>query len=124
MIRIVPVPYRCDRNRPSFSVHNRVTAVTELDSPYVVTFGLSGPTFETPTPIPHPTEVYVPYADVLEAEISIEPILETVIKPRPESFDSGPEFSLDHLRNLYKLVEAEYGDLDGYVFDDSCLRVA
>lgn len=65
----------------------------------------------------------MPYSSVLEAEISQESVLETLIKPRLESFDSGPECSFEHLRELYTLVEVEH-DLDGYVFDDFCLRVS
>jgi hypothetical protein len=44
-------------------------------------------------------------------------------KPRPDSYDSGRECSLQHLSELYRLVEAEEHELDGYVFDDTCLRV-
>ena len=64
----------------------------------------------------------MPYSSVLEAEISEETVVQTLMKPRLESFDSGPEFSLEHLRDLFKLMEVEH-DLEGYVFDDSCLRV-
>ncbi len=64
----------------------------------------------------------MPYASVLEAEISQEAIMQTLIRPRLESLDSGPEFSVEHLRELYKLVEVEH-ELDGYFFDDACLRV-
>ena len=64
----------------------------------------------------------MPYSSVLEAEIEQESLVQTLIRPRLESFDSGPEFSLEHLRELYKMLDVEH-DLDGYVFDDSCLRV-
>lgn len=62
--------------------------------------------------------------DVLEAEVSVERLLNVEIRPHLDSFDSGQECSLDHLRELYRLLEAEYQEFDGYVFDDSCLRVA
>lgn len=45
-------------------------------------------------------------------------------KPRLTSHDSGQECSLEHLLAVYKLVENEDFDLDGYVFDDSCLFVS
>ena len=57
------------------------------------------------------------------------PVLEPVApaqaesKPRLTSHDSGQECSLEHLLALYKLVEEVDLDLDGYVFDDSCLFV-
>jgi len=44
-------------------------------------------------------------------------------KPRLSSFDSGPEFSLERVLAVYKLVEREDFDLEGYVFDDTILRV-
>jgi hypothetical protein len=44
-------------------------------------------------------------------------------KPRLTSFDSGQEFSLEHLLAVYKLVEREDSRLEGYVFDDTILRV-
>jgi len=65
----------------------------------------------------------VPYSDVLEVETA-ETFLKVETKPRLDSLDSGHEFSLAHLLELYRLVEAEDRELDGYVFDDSCLRVA
>jgi hypothetical protein len=58
------------------------------------------------------------------------PVLEPVptaqaeSKPRLTSHDSGQECSLEHLLALYKLVEEEDLDRDGYVFDDSCLFVS
>jgi hypothetical protein len=58
------------------------------------------------------------------------PVLEPVptaqaeSKPRPMSHDSGQECSLEHLLAVYKLVEKEDFDLEGYVFDDSCLFVS
>jgi hypothetical protein len=42
-------------------------------------------------------------------------------KPRLTSFDSAQEFSLDNYLAVYKLVERE--DLEGYVFDEACLRI-
>jgi hypothetical protein len=48
-------------------------------------------------------------------------------KPRLTSFDSGPEFSLEHLAEVCRLVEFAVMDdreLKGYVFDDSCLHVS
>lgn len=45
-------------------------------------------------------------------------------KPRLDSLDSSHEFSLDHLREVVTLVENEEFDLDGYLFDASCLFVA
>lgn len=62
--------------------------------------------------------------DVLEAEVSVESLLRVEIRPHLDSFDSGQECSLDHLRELYRLLEAEAQELDGYIFDDTCLRVA
>lgn len=44
-------------------------------------------------------------------------------KPRLSSFDSGQEFSLERLLAVYKLVEHENFDLEGYVFDETCLHV-
>jgi hypothetical protein len=47
-------------------------------------------------------------------------------EPRLESFDSGQEFSFEHLANVCRLVEraeTEDRELDSYVFDDSCLHV-
>ena len=60
------------------------------------------------------------YSNVLEAE----PSLRAETKPHPDSFDSGLECSLDHLRELFRLLEVEDHELDGYVFDDSSLHVA
>jgi len=45
-------------------------------------------------------------------------------KPRLKSFDSSHEFSPEHWLEVCKLVEREDFDLDGYVFDDSCLFVS
>jgi hypothetical protein len=45
-------------------------------------------------------------------------------RPRLDSLDSSQEFSLDHLVEVLTLVEKEECDLDGYVFDDSCLFVS
>ena len=60
------------------------------------------------------------YSNLLEVELTAP----TEKKPRLESLDSGPECSLKHLLQLYRLVEIEDHELDGYVFDDSCLRVS
>jgi hypothetical protein len=62
----------------------------------------------------------VQYSTLLDVELSVP----TERKPRLESLDSGPECSLAHLLRLYRLVENEDHSLDGYVFDDSCLRVS
>jgi len=62
----------------------------------------------------------VSYSAVLEAEI----FLPVETKPHLDSLDSGQECSMAHLLELYRLVEAEDPELKGYVFDDSCLRVA
>ena len=45
-------------------------------------------------------------------------------KPRLTSHDSGHECSFEHLLAVYRLVEKQDVDLDGYVFDDSCLLVS
>jgi hypothetical protein len=69
----------------------------------------------------------VPYSDVLEVETDVleaKTFLKVETKPQLDSLDSGHEFSLAHLLELYRLVEAEDRERDGYVFDDSCLRVA
>lgn len=65
----------------------------------------------------------MPDSDVLQTEVSVESLLEIEIRPHLDSLDCGQECSLDHLLELYKLLEAEYQELDGYIFDDSCLRV-
>ena len=62
----------------------------------------------------------MPYSALLDVEFTAP----TVKKPRLESLDSGPECSLSHLLQLYKLVEVEDHELDGYVFDDCCLHVS
>lgn len=56
----------------------------------------------------------------------LEPVsrAQTESKPRLTSHDSGQECSLDHWLEVYRLVEKEDFDLDGYVFDDSCLFVS
>jgi len=63
---------------------------------------------------------------VIEAEG--KPLPESFIhaetKPRLDSYDSAQEFSLQHLVQLYKLLEIEDYELDGYVFDDTCLHAA
>lgn len=66
----------------------------------------------------------MPYSDILHEEIRPEAILQAGNRPRLESFDSAQEFSIERLRELRKLVEAEDQELNGFVFDDSCLRVA
>ena len=80
----------------------------------------SGHSLSDPPIIPCPSEVLVPFSTISEAEIFVE----RKTKPRPDSYDSSPECSLAHLLELYRLVEAEEHEMDGYVFDDSCLRVA
>jgi hypothetical protein len=45
-------------------------------------------------------------------------------RPRLTSLDSSQECSLEHWLELYKLVEKEDFNLDGYVFDDSCLLIS
>ena len=62
----------------------------------------------------------MPYSELLEAET----FLQVETKPHLESLDSGHECSMAHLLELYRLVEAEDPELDGYVFDDTCLHVA
>ena len=52
-----------------------------------------------------------------------ETFLQVETKPQIDSLDSGPECSLAHLLELYRIVEAEDRECEGYVFDDSCLRV-
>lgn len=59
----------------------------------------------------------MPFSTVLEPET----FLRGDTKPHLESHDSGHECSLAHLLELYRLVEVEEHELDGYVFDDSCL---
>ena len=51
-----------------------------------------------------------------------EPPPLTNVEHRPflTSFDSGPEFSLDHWLEVSRLVEREQEELKGYVFED-CL---
>jgi hypothetical protein len=56
--------------------------------------------------------------------LDMEYSLEAEKKPRPDSYDSGHECSLGHLLEVYRLVEIEDHELDKYVFDDTCLRVA
>ena len=45
-------------------------------------------------------------------------------KPSPDSFDSAHEFSLARLLEVYRLVNLEDEELEGYVFDDECLYVS
>jgi hypothetical protein len=60
------------------------------------------------------------YSPVLEP---VSPV-QAESKPRLTSHDSGQECSLEHWLEVYRLVEKEEFDLDGYVFDDSCLFVS
>jgi hypothetical protein len=61
--------------------------------------------------------------------MQFSPVLDPVLRPqaasgpRPTSFDSSQECSLEHWLELFKLVERETldYDLDGYVFDDASL---
>jgi len=53
---------------------------------------------------------------VLEAAIHI--IAETEIRPQLDSFDSGQEFSLTRLMEVYQKVQIEDHELDGLLFDD------
>ena len=46
------------------------------------------------------------------------------VKPRHDSLDCSHEFRLDHLLEVATLVEKEEFDLDGYLFDASCLFVS
>jgi len=57
---------------------------------------------------------------LLDSELSRE----VQNKPRAYFYDSDQECSLQHLLELYTLFETEEHELDGYVFDDTCLRVA
>lgn len=66
----------------------------------------------------------MPYLANLDEEISQEAFLPEATRPHPESFDSAEEFSIEHLRELLKLVEAEDPKLNGNVFEDSCVRAA
>lgn len=63
------------------------------------------------------------YTPVLEALPQLRP----TDRPCLVSHDSGQECSLEHLLGVIKLVEAEQSDersdLDGLVFDESCLSV-
>lgn len=45
-------------------------------------------------------------------------------RPCLDSHDSAPEFSLERLVAVYRLLEIEDFEVDRYVFDDSCLHVA
>lgn len=66
----------------------------------------------------------MPYSAILDEEISPETFLPYANRPRPESYDSAEEFSLEHWRQVRKLVEAEDPELNGYLFDDSCVNAA
>jgi hypothetical protein len=63
---------------------------------------------------------------LIEAESNALPdsLLYAVSRPCPDSFDSAPEFSLQHFLEVYRLVEIENSEADRYVFDDACLGVA
>jgi len=63
----------------------------------------------------------MPVVNVLDAEVSSEAIRRTETRPRPASYDSGEEFSVDHLRELYRLLEFENHELEQHVFSNSCL---
>ena len=52
------------------------------------------------------------------------PSLQTESKPYLTSFDSSQECSLEHFLEVCRLVERENRGLEGYVFDDECLRVS
>jgi hypothetical protein len=67
-----------------------------------------------------PSEENMQYSPVMEPVSAIQP----EGKPRLTSHDSGQECSLEHLLAVYRLVEKQDVDLDGYVFDDSCLLVS
>jgi len=60
------------------------------------------------------------YSPVLE----LNPPVQAERKPRLTSHDSGQECSIEHWLEVYKLVEKANSDLDGYVFEDSCLFVS
>jgi hypothetical protein len=65
----------------------------------------------------------VQYSSVLEPVH----LAQAECKPCLTSFDSGQEFSLEHLAEVCKMVEIaaiDHRELKGYVFDDSCLRVS
>jgi hypothetical protein len=52
------------------------------------------------------------------------PQVKAQVRPSLNSLDCSHEFSLDHLLEVITLVEKEEFDLEGYVFDDSCLFVS
>ncbi len=62
----------------------------------------------------------------MEQLFLVQPVPQPIaaIRPHLDSLDSSPEFSLEHMLELVTLVEEEEFDLDGYVFDDSCLFVS
>ena len=65
-------------------------------------------------------EVVVQYLSVSEP---VHPPQATS-KPRLTSLDSGQECSLEHWLAVCKLVEREDIELEGYVFDETCLHVS
>jgi hypothetical protein len=60
------------------------------------------------------------YSAVLEP--ASRPV-QAACKPRLTSLDSGQECGLEHWLEVCKLVEREDSDLEGYVFDETCLRI-
>lgn len=50
--------------------------------------------------------------------------LHALQRPPLKSLDSGQECSLDHWLEVAWLVEHEEDELQGYVFDDSCLLLS
>ncbi len=65
-------------------------------------------------------EVVVQYSSLLEPVYRPQ----ATSKPRLTSLDSGQECSLEHWLAVCKLVEREDIELDGYVFDETCLHVS
>jgi hypothetical protein len=72
------------------------------------------------------------YPAVLDSEpfVAAEPTplpdssIQAGTKPRLDSHDSAPEFSLERFVAVYRLLEIEEYEVDRYVYDDSCLHVA
>ena len=62
--------------------------------------------------------------DVLDAANSPESVQQTETRPHPDSYDSGEECSVDHLRQLYRLLELEDNERAGCASSDSCLHAA
>ncbi len=65
----------------------------------------------------------MPTLELIHSETVQRTNLQTGNKPYLTSFDSGQEFSLEQLKTLYNLLQSEDEELDGLVFDDTCLRV-